>query len=155
MAYRVGVVGAVGFAGAELVRLLASHPFFELGVITSNADAGEPFSNVYPAYKGVTDLTFAAHDDSGLAECDAVFLAVPHTAAMAMAPGLLAKGVSVFDLSADYRLSSAAAYERWYGVQHSSAWLLETRAFGLPELFPAELDNAAALPPTVKAHRDR
>ena len=65
MAYRVGVMGAAGFAGAELVRLLASHPSFELVVITSNADAGEPFSSVYPAYKGVTDLTFAAHDDSG------------------------------------------------------------------------------------------
>lgn len=69
--------GAAGFAGAELVRLLASHPSFELVVITSNADAGEPFSSVYPAYKGVTDLTFAAHDDPGLAECDAAFWPCP------------------------------------------------------------------------------
>lgn len=144
MSIKVGVVGAAGYAGAELVRLLIAHPEFELVAITSNADAGQPLASVYPAFAGVSDLMFTAHDDPVLATCDAVFLAVPHTAAMSQVPGLLAAGVSVIDLSADYRLDSAEVYERWYGVEHTSPELLKTRAFGLPELFADGLAAAAA-----------
>ena len=146
MAIRVGVVGAAGYAGAELVRLLSQHPDFELAVITSNADAGQALSQVYPAFAGTPtgDLVFARHDDPAVASCDAVFLAVPHTAALAQVPGLLAAGVSVFDLSADYRLSDPAVYTAWYGVEHTSPELLATRFFGLPELFDADLRRAAA-----------
>lgn len=144
MAYRVGVVGAAGYAGAELVRLLVAHPEFDLVAITSNTDAGQPLSAVYPAFAGVSDLVFTAHDDPALAACDAVFLAVPHTAAMAVVPGLLAAGVTVIDLSADYRLSDPAVYEAWYNAPHTSPELLATRAFGLPELFRGDIESAAA-----------
>lgn len=144
MAIKVGVVGAAGYAGAELVRLLVAHPDFELKVITSNADAGQALSSVYPAFCGVSDLVFSTHDDPALKELDAVFLAVPHTAALAAAPGLLEAGVTVIDLSADYRLSDPAVYQQWYGVEHTSPELLETRAFGLPELFGEDLARAAA-----------
>lgn len=144
MAYRVGVVGAAGYAGAELVRLLLAHPDFELVAVTSNADAGQPLSAVYPAFAGVTGLAFTAHDDPALATCDAVFLAVPHTAALAVVPGLLAAGVTVIDLSADYRLSDPAVYEAWYNAPHTSPELLRTRAFGLPELFSEGIAAAAA-----------
>ena len=142
--YKVGVMGAAGFAGAELVRLLIAHPNFELSVITSNADAGQPLANVYPAFEGVSNLTFSSHDNPMLAECDAVFMAVPHTAAMASAPKLLEQGVSVFDLSADYRLSDPAVYEQWYSAKHTSPELLSERAFGQPELFAQDLAQAAA-----------
>ena len=144
MTYKVGVVGAAGYAGAELVRLLLAHPDFELAAITSNADAGQPLASVYPSFAGVSDLVFTTHDDLAIKQLDAAFLAVPHTAALAAVPGLLAAGVSVFDLSADYRLSDPAVYEAWYATKHTSPELLATRAFGLPELFPADLDRAAA-----------
>ena len=143
MAYKVAVVGAAGYAGAELVRLLLQHPDFELVAITSNADAGQALSSVYPAFTGVSDLVFTTHDDPALATCDAVFLAVPHTAALAMAPQLHAAGVTVIDLSADYRLSDPAIYEAWYQTPHTSPELLAERAFGLPELFADGLAAAA------------
>ena len=143
MAIKVGVVGAAGYAGVELVRLLVMHPDFELVAITSNADAGQSLASVYPAFTGVSDLAFTTHDDPVLKTCDAVFLAVPHTAALAQVPGLLAAGVSVFDLSADYRLSDPAVYEAWYNTRHTSPELLATRTFGLPELFADDLAMAA------------
>lgn len=143
MSLKVGVVGAAGYAGAELVRLTLDHPDFELVAITSNADAGQPLSAVYPSFAGVSDLVFTTHDNPELKNCDAVFLAVPHTAAMAVVPGLLKAGVSVFDLSADYRLSDPAVFEAWYAAPHTSPELLKTRAFGLPELFAEDLAAAA------------
>ncbi|MEG0071753.1 MAG: N-acetyl-gamma-glutamyl-phosphate reductase [Raoultibacter sp.] len=144
MSINVGVVGAAGFAGIELVRLLLEHPEFELTVITSNAEAGMALDESYPAFTGLTDLRFSAHDSAQLSTCDAVFLAVPHTAAMSQVPALLAAGISVFDLSADYRLKDAAVYEKWYGTPHTSPDLLARAAFGLPELFADELTDARA-----------
>ena len=144
MAIKVGVVGAAGYAGVELVRLLMAHPAFEVAAITSNADAGMCLADVYPSFAGVSNLVFSRHDDEVLASCDAVFLAVPHTAALAAVPQLLASGVSVFDLSADYRLADPAVYEAWYGVEHTSPELLTTRVFGLPELFWDDLCAAQA-----------
>ena len=126
MSLKVGIVGAAGYAGAELIRLVIGHPEFELVAITSNADAGQPLSTVYPSFAGVSDLVFTTHDAPELKSCDAVFLAVPHTAAMAQVPALLASGVSCFDLSADYRLSDASVFETWYAAEHTSPELLKT-----------------------------
>lgn len=144
MGYRVGVVGAAGFAGVELVRRIIEHPSFELSVITSDADAGILLADMYPAFAGISDLRFSKHSTPELKECDLAFLAVPHTAALAQAPALLAAGVTVVDLSADYRLKDPAVYEQWYGTVHTSPELLETCAFGLPEITRDELDRAAA-----------
>ena len=143
MAYKVGIVGAAGYAGVEAVRLVLQHPSFELAVITSNADEGQRLDSMYPAFAGQTDLAFSRHDDPAVKDCDLVFLAVPHTAALAQAPGLLEAGVTVVDLSADYRLDDPAVYEQWYGAPHTSPELLKTRAFGLPELFADGLAQAA------------
>lgn len=145
MSYKVGVIGAAGFAGAELVRLVLGHPEFELSVITSNADAGTALADAYPAFAGASDICFTTHDDPAVKDCDLVFLAVPHTAAMAQAPSLLAAGVTVVDLSADYRLSDKYVYKQWYGAEHTSPELLVTRAFGLPELFAEDIQAAADL----------
>ena len=145
MSYKVGVIGAAGFAGAELVRLVLGHPEFELSVITSNADAGTALADAYPAFAGASDICFTTHDDPAVKDCDLVFLAVPHTAAMAQAPSLLAAGVTVVDLSADYRLSDKDVYKQWYGAEHTSPELLVTRAFGLPELFAEDIQAAADL----------
>lgn len=143
MAIKAGVVGAAGFAGIEAVRLLLAHPDFSLEIATSNDLAGKRLAECYPALEGVTDLTFSSHDQANLSSCDVVFLAVPHTAALAQAPALVKAGVAVIDLSADFRLKDPAVYEAWYGVPHTERELLAQAAFGLPELFPEGLAQAA------------
>lgn len=143
MAYKVGVMGAAGFAGIELVRILLEHPEFDLAVITSDADAGNEAGELYPSLAGMGLPAFTAHDDPALLTCDLVFLAVPHTAALKHAPGLLASGVSVVDLSADYRLKDPAVYGKWYGTVHTSPEILAQAAFGLPEVVPDEIAAAA------------
>lgn len=131
---KAGIVGAAGYAGAELVRIILRHPEFELCVATSNSDEGVALSSLYPAFTGVTDLVYTRHNNPELFSCDVVFLATPHTVAMKSAPGLLNAGVSVIDLSADYRLRDRATYEAWYKVEHTSPELLAQATFGLPEL---------------------
>lgn len=144
MKIKAGIVGAAGFAGAELTRLLLRHPSFELCAITSDALAGRALAEVYPAFAGASDLVFSKHDKSVLADLDVAFLAVPHTASLAMTPELIAAGTTVIDLSADYRLKDPAIYEKWYKVAHTSTDLLAKAAFGLPELTGDELASAAA-----------
>ncbi len=137
---KAAVVGAAGFAGIEAARLLLGHPEFELTCVTSGADAGKPLAALYPALLGQTDLVFDAHDvDVIAAKAEVAFLAVPHTAALAMAPALVAAGVLVVDLSADFRLADAAVYEKWYGVPHTAPELLATTVYALPELARAEI----------------
>lgn len=151
MSVKAGVVGAAGFAGIELCRLLISHPEFELIAATSDALDGTPLAEAYPAFRGVTDLAFSSHENTDFAQCDIVFLAVPHTAAMGAAPELIAQGVSVIDLSADFRLKDPSVYEKWYKTPHVATDLLEEAAFGLPELFGEGLAELAALHAEGKA----
>ncbi len=144
MKIKASVVGAAGFAGIELVRLLLRHPDFELASVTSDALAGTPVARAYPAFAGQTDLVFSAHDDRAFDGCDVAFLAVPHTASLAVTPKLLERGLTVIDLSADFRLKDPAIYERWYKTGHTAPGLLAEAAFGLPELMRDSLARAAA-----------
>lgn len=144
---KAAVVGAAGYAGVEAVRLLLGHPGFELTCITSGSDEGKPIAELYPAFTGVTDLRFSAHDAAEVAaKADIAFLAVPHTASLAMTPALVDAGVQVIDLSADYRLADASVYEEWYGTPHTSPKLLTQAVYGLPEVAAGAL---AAKPPVV------
>ncbi len=143
MTFKAGVVGAAGFAGIELVRLLLEHPYFELTVATSDSLAGVSLAEAYPAFADVSELSFSSHEDAPLSECDVVFLAVPHTAALDVAPGLVAQGVTVIDLSADFRLKDPDEYALWYGKAHTAVDLLAEAAFGLPEITRDELVSAA------------
>jgi N-acetyl-gamma-glutamyl-phosphate reductase len=130
----VAIVGAAGYTGVELTRLVAGHPDMRLTMVTSAADAGTRVSDVYPALAGV-DLAYVAPDPAAVAAAARLaFLAVPHTAALAIAPRLVAAGVRVIDLSADFRLKDAAVYERWYDAPHGSPELLAEAVYGLPEL---------------------
>jgi N-acetyl-gamma-glutamyl-phosphate reductase len=144
--YKVAVVGAAGYVGIELVHLILEHPEFELLLVTSDAEAGKSLAEVYPALTGKTDLHFSSLVElTGLAASiylDAVFLAVPHTAAMMLVPTFLKQGVSVFDLSADFRLKNAMVYEAWYNVQHTAPTLLADAIYGLPELKRVQLYEA-------------
>ena len=144
MKYQVGVMGAAGFAGVELVRILAQHPEFELVAITSDADAGKAVAETYPAFTGMDLPSFTIHDDPVLFDCQIVFLAVPHTVALKYAPKLLEAGVSVVDLSADYRLKDPDVYEQWYSTPHTSPDVLAKAEFGLPEIVRDEIASAAA-----------
>jgi N-acetyl-gamma-glutamyl-phosphate reductase len=136
------VVGGAGYTGVELVRLLLGHPGFEIVAVTSAADAGRRVEDLYPALAGC-GLVFVEPDVQALAgTADVAFLAVPHTAALALAPVLLKAGMKVFDLSADYRLKDPAVYEAWYETKHTSPELLDTVVYGLPELGRGALAEA-------------
>ena len=144
---RAAVVGAAGFAGVEAVRILLAHPEFQLTCITSSSDAGQPLSSLYPAFCGVSDLVFEPHDVETVAsKADIAFLAVPHTASLSLTPALVAAGVQVIDLSADYRLKDPQVYSQWYGTEHTSPELLEQAVYGLPEVARDALRQA---PPVV------
>ncbi|MCL2889093.1 MAG: N-acetyl-gamma-glutamyl-phosphate reductase [Eggerthellaceae bacterium] len=144
MSIKVGIVGASGFTGAELMRLILAHPDFELSVATSGSEEGRTVASVVPSFTGRSQLRFSSHDDPALFDCEALFLAVPHTASLALTPKFISRGISVFDLSADYRLKDPKVYEEWYASSHSSPELLATAVFGLPEIFRSEILDAQA-----------
>ncbi len=140
---KVAVVGAAGYAGIEAARWVLGHPRLELSAATSAADAGRPLADLYPALAGATDLAFSEPDVARIADAaEVALLAVPHTAAMAMAQDLLDRGVTVIDLSADFRLLDPAVYEAWYDVPHSASHLLPEAVYGLPELDRTRLAGA-------------
>lgn len=137
---KAAVVGAAGYAGVEAVRILLKHPDFELSCITSSGNEGESIAELYPALRGLCDLTFDAPDVATIAEkADIAFLAVPHTASLAMTPALVEAGVQVIDLSADYRIADAQVYEDWYDTEHTSVELLAKAVYGLPEVAREQL----------------
>ena len=130
----VVVVGATGYAGSEVVRLLARHPNVRIvGLVGRNRDH-EPIGSVHP-HLAWTGLEI----DSGIPESDAVFLALPHGASAAMVPELAAAGRTIIDLGPDFRLRDAADYPRWYHFDHPAIDLLDGAVYGLPELHRAEL----------------
>ncbi|MFU8874091.1 N-acetyl-gamma-glutamyl-phosphate reductase [Micromonospora sp. SL4-19] len=127
MGIRVAVAGASGYAGGELLRLLAGHPEFDLVAATAHSQAGQPVTAVHPQLAGL-DLVLGATDPAALADADLVFLALPHGQSAALAAALPTT-VKVVDLGADHRLRDADAWARWYGGTHAGAW-----TYGLPEL---------------------
>jgi N-acetyl-gamma-glutamyl-phosphate reductase len=132
---RAAVVGATGYAGAELVRILCSHPEVALTVVTSRKYAGAAIDTIYPAFRAVVDLNCADNDPAGIAkDADVVFLALPHKVSMGMAPALLDAGKRVVDLSADFRFRNQAAYEAHY-QPHGCAHLLTKAVYGLCEIY--------------------
>jgi N-acetyl-gamma-glutamyl-phosphate reductase len=139
---RVAVIGASGYAGLELVRLLVRHPGCALTALTSREWAGKPFSRVFPALAGICDLPFEVPDPKAIgARADFVFTSVPHQTAMEVVPALLAADCRVVDLSADFRFRDAAVYETWY-QPHTAPALLAEAIYGLPELHAAAISRA-------------
>lgn len=131
---RVGIIGATGYVGGELIRILERHPNVRIVGLQGRSRDADPVGGMHPHLARTGHLI-----DSSLPEVDAVFLALPHGAAAAIVPDLVDQGIRIIDLGADYRLRDAADYERWYGFEHPAPELLAKAVYGLPELHRAEL----------------
>jgi len=139
---RVAIVGASGYTGVELIRVLDQHPQAELKMVTSRGQSGVRVDEYYPALKRHCELTFEEADPDRLAKnVDLVFTALPHQAAMDFVPEILRRGLKVVDLSADYRFRDARVYETWY-QPHKTPELLAQTVYGLPELHREEIRTA-------------
>ena len=140
---KVGIIGASGYTGAELLRLCAQHPEIEVVCATGDSQAGTLASVLYPslaaAYPNLVFEEFSADRFVGL---DAVFLGIPHEAALEIAPQLVGKAGVVIDLSAAYRLKDSSLYPTWYGFEHTQPELLAQAVYGLPELYRSQLVGA-------------
>ncbi len=146
---KVSVIGATGYTGFELVKLLLRHPRLEIAALTSESYAGKKISEVYPALSGLCDAVLKDNDmEERASEADAFFLCLPHKAAMEAVKTLYGKGRVVIDLSADFRMSDRALYEKTYSTRHTAPELLKEAVYGQPELFGGELKGArlAAVP---------
>ena len=131
---KVGIVGGTGYTGVELLRILAAHPEVELTAITSRKEDGMPVADMFPSLRGHVSLAFSAPEKARLDQCDVVFFATPHGVAMAQARELLAAGVKVIDLAADFRIKDTVEFEKWYGMPHSCPDILDEAIYGLPEV---------------------
>jgi N-acetyl-gamma-glutamyl-phosphate reductase len=138
----VGVVGATGYTGIELLRLLPGHDAVELKVATSSSEKGKTISDVFPSLRSHVDLAFVEHDSEQLKSCDVVFFATPHATAMHHVPELLDQGCKVIDLSADFRITNPTIWEQWYQEKHACPELLDTAVYGLPELNREQIKEA-------------
>ena len=140
---KVAVLGASGYTGVELLRLLSLHPRAKVVAATSEQSAGKPIESVFPNLKGRLALTFEPLDLDRLSDqADLFFLALPHTTAMAAASRLIKKKKRVIDLSPDFRLKDPKAYEKWYKTPHLDPALLSRACYGLPELHRSAIQSA-------------
>ena len=142
----VGIIGASGYVGAELMRLLAHHGGFDVRFVTGDTQAGQPAADLYPHLAAIgTEQEFVKYDPALLDDVGLAFLALPHGQSMALAGEILARGKVTIDLAADFRLTDAGQYQQWYGEPHQTPQLLGQFAYGLPELFREELADATAV----------
>lgn len=139
---KVGIIGATGYTGVELLRLLAGHPGAEVRAITSRQQSGKMVADLFPNLRGKYNLCFQSPDDSSLNDCDVVFSATPNGVAMHHAQSLIAAGKKFIDLSADFRLKDVELWSRWYGMTHASPELLNSAVYGLPEINREQLKSA-------------
>ena len=139
---KIGIAGASGYTGLELIRLLVGHPGVELTVLTSETFQGQNIAEVFPSLNGIVDLELRPLDNNIAKDCQVLFLALPHTLAMSKLPDYLQSDCKIIDLSADYRLKDPKAYTDWYSVTHTNPELLEKAVYGLPELHRQAIQSA-------------
>ncbi|HKY63010.1 MAG TPA: N-acetyl-gamma-glutamyl-phosphate reductase [bacterium] len=142
MSLNVAIVGATGYTGLELARILLNHPKVKIAALTSERSAGETFSKVFPAYQGKLDLPLEALNPKAIAEkAELIFLGLPHHEAMEAAQAFRDMKKVVIDLSADFRLREDSVYEKWYGP-HVAKGILKEAVYGLPELYREKIKQA-------------
>ena len=140
---RVGIVGATGYGGRELLRLLLVHPGVSVVAVASTSVAGERIDAVLPAFGGVTDLSFETFDAEHLVQaCDVVFVGVPGAQSIPLVSALRDAGVKVIDIGADFRLNDAKEFEQYYGTEHGAPALLKESVYGLAPWYRAEVEDA-------------
>ena len=140
---KVGVVGASGYVGGELLRLLVVHPKVEVNMVTSRQKAGEYVHRIHPSLKGFIDLTFSQFDMEKLVNsCDIVFTSVPHGKSNRIVKELYGRGMKIIDLSADFRLKNPKDYVKWYGWEHPFPELLSKSVYGVPELHREDIKKS-------------
>jgi N-acetyl-gamma-glutamyl-phosphate reductase len=141
---RVGIVGATGDAGRELIRLIGLHPEAGLVKVTSTSAAGQPLGEALPAFDGLTDLVLEPFESVALAEeCDVVCIGVPGTESMDLAAALREAGARVIDIGPDFRLKNAETFKEYYGVEHTAPQHVGSAVYGLPPFYRRQLENAA------------
>lgn len=140
---KASILGATGYVGAELVRLLYSHPNVEIAHLVSASNAGKPLSSVYPSLTGL-DLPelISLNIDAVCANSDVLFVSLPHGASKDVIPALYATGKKIIDMSGDFRYDDPAVYTKWYGVDHDSPELLKKAVYGMPELHREAIKSA-------------
>ena len=142
---KAGIVGATGYTGSELLRLLVLHPEVEVQAVCSRSDAGTAVSAMFPNLRGFVDIPFCEPSPENLAECDVIFFATPHGVAQSMMADILSTGARVIDLSADFRIKDQAIWEQWYQQPHNSPELIDEAVYGLPEVNRSEIETARIL----------
>jgi N-acetyl-gamma-glutamyl-phosphate reductase len=139
---KIGVIGATGYTGLELLKILARHPATEVAWLTSENSAGQRFGDVFPVPPYLGEQILVRAEDADLAGANVVFCCLPHVAAQKPVAAARAAGARVIDLSADFRIRDAKAYEAWYGHPHTEPDALAEAVYGLPELRRDEISNA-------------
>lgn len=143
---KISVVGATGYAGAELVRILSKHPEAEIVHLVSKSYAGQKMSDIYESFMNICDIKLEGMDVNKIAsDSDVVFTALPHGASKEIIPAIAEKGVKIIDFSADYRYKDPEIYKQWYGTEHGSPQLLGKSVYGLCELYRNEIAGAAII----------
>lgn len=142
---KVGIIGSTGYAGAELVKILSGHPEVVITALTSRQYVGTPFSDVYPALKGIVDTKCQNLEMEMFCEdVDFAFTALPHKLPMSIIPDLIERGVKVVDLSADFRFENVKLYESFY-QEHTETGLLSKSVYGLSEIYKKEIEKASLI----------
>lgn len=143
---KAGIVGATGYAGEELVRILSCHPSVKIKSVVSKSFAGKAISELYPTLRAVVDnICEEVNPEKLAAECDVVFTALPHGASANLVSKLAHMGVKVIDLSADFRYNDADVYKEWYGIEHCDKPLLNEAVYGLCELYRDKIKSASVI----------
>lgn len=141
---KVGIVGARGYAGEELIKILIRHPDVRLTYLADKLQKPVPLGEIFPKFKKVLSLNCENFSvDKAAARCDLLFLALPHTVSLEVVPGLVKKGKKVIDLSADYRLKNTAVYKEWYHKAHKDKKNLKKFVYGLPELYREKIKKSS------------
>lgn len=146
---RIGIVGASGYTGAELLRLCAQHPDLEVVVATGDSQAGAPIADLYPSLAAAYgDRTYDAYAPEAVDGLDLVFCGLPHGVSQSVIPEMRGRVGHIVDLGSDFRLHDAALYPQWYGADHTCPELLDEFVYGLPELFRPKIEGAELIAAT-------
>jgi N-acetyl-gamma-glutamyl-phosphate reductase len=143
---KASIIGATGYTGVELVRLLSCHPQVELAMLTTRSYEGEHIEDLFPSLKGKVEIACSPQDTARvLKESDVVFVALPHGHSVPVVQEAVKQGKKVVDLGADFRFRKAATYEEWYQVKHEAPKLAANAVYGLPELYREQIKNASVV----------